>query len=511
MLRLLGRTDDDAADARRTADGARDPAGRRPLGPRPLPRRHRHLQPHHARRAARRWRRPSTGRRGSTALGGTDDELAEVLVRQPSYLAGAVRGPRPRCRSTTGRPGSPSTWSVGAAPYLSGAVRRGELRLLLPHPHRRRGACATAGSAASASCNGALGEAVGAEYVARTSRPRPRPRWTSWSPTWSRPTASASAGSTWMGEETRERALAKLDQFRPKIGYPDTLARLLAPSRSTATTCSATSAAASAFETDRQLAQARRAGRPRRVVHDARRRSTPTTTPASTRSASRPPSCSRRSSTPSADAAAQLRRHRRGDRPRDRPRLRRPGLAVRRRRQPRRTGGPTTTARSSRCCADKLIAQYDGFEPRELPGHHVNGALTVGENIGDLGGLTIAPARLRAQPRRRRGPGHRRPDRPRAAVPELGATSGASRPARSCAAPAAVGRPALAGRVPRQHRAQPRRVPRRVRHRARATASGSTPRTASASGSAAPAGERSGEGGGRARRAGRGAGACRSR
>jgi endothelin-converting enzyme/putative endopeptidase len=37
----------------------------------------------------------------------------------------------------------------------------------------------------------------------------------------------------------------------------------------------------------------------------------------------------------------------------------------------------------------KLIAQYDGFEPRQLPGEHVNGALTVGENIGDLGGLTI--------------------------------------------------------------------------------------------------------------------------
>ena len=36
-----------------------------------------------------------------------------------------------------------------------------------------------------------------------------------------------------------------------------------------------------------------------------------------------------------------------------------------------------------------LIEQYDAFEPRELPGEHVNGALTVGENIGDLGGLTI--------------------------------------------------------------------------------------------------------------------------
>jgi putative endopeptidase len=37
-----------------------------------------------------------------------------------------------------------------------------------------------------------------------------------------------------------------------------------------------------------------------------------------------------------------------------------------------------------------LIAQYDALEPRQLPGHHVNGALTIGENIGDLGGLGIA-------------------------------------------------------------------------------------------------------------------------
>ena len=45
-----------------------------------------------------------------------------------------------------------------------------------------------------------------------------------------------------------------------------------------------------------------------------------------------------------------------------------------------------------------LIEQYDGFEPRDLPGEHVNGALTVGENIGDLGGLTIAPQGLPRSP-----------------------------------------------------------------------------------------------------------------
>jgi putative endopeptidase len=38
-----------------------------------------------------------------------------------------------------------------------------------------------------------------------------------------------------------------------------------------------------------------------------------------------------------------------------------------------------------------LIEQYDEYTPRELDSsHHVNGAFTVGENIGDLGGLTIA-------------------------------------------------------------------------------------------------------------------------
>jgi putative endopeptidase len=35
-----------------------------------------------------------------------------------------------------------------------------------------------------------------------------------------------------------------------------------------------------------------------------------------------------------------------------------------------------------------LIAQYDAYEA--LPGEHVNGAFTIGENIGDLGGLSIA-------------------------------------------------------------------------------------------------------------------------
>ncbi len=38
--------------------------------------------------------------------------------------------------------------------------------------------------------------------------------------------------------------------------------------------------------------------------------------------------------------------------------------------------------------AAKFGAQYDAYEP--LPGHHINGKLTMGENIGDLGGINFA-------------------------------------------------------------------------------------------------------------------------
>jgi putative endopeptidase len=36
----------------------------------------------------------------------------------------------------------------------------------------------------------------------------------------------------------------------------------------------------------------------------------------------------------------------------------------------------------------QLVAEYDAYEP--LPGHHIQGALTLGENIADLAGLTVA-------------------------------------------------------------------------------------------------------------------------
>jgi putative endopeptidase len=41
---------------------------------------------------------------------------------------------------------------------------------------------------------------------------------------------------------------------------------------------------------------------------------------------------------------------------------------------------------------DLIVKQFDAYEP--LPGEHINGKLTLGENIGDLGGLKIAYAAL---------------------------------------------------------------------------------------------------------------------
>jgi len=38
--------------------------------------------------------------------------------------------------------------------------------------------------------------------------------------------------------------------------------------------------------------------------------------------------------------------------------------------------------------ADRLVAEYEGFSP--VPGQHLNGRLTLGENIGDLSGMAIA-------------------------------------------------------------------------------------------------------------------------
>lgn len=54
--------------------------------------------------------------------------------------------------------------------------------------------------------------------------------------------------------------------------------------------------------------------------------------------------------------------------------------------------GPEDVTRF-KALVDKLAAQYSAFEPQ--PGVHVNGRLTLGENIGDNGGMQVALAAYR--------------------------------------------------------------------------------------------------------------------
>lgn len=62
---------------------------------------------------------------------------------------------------------------------------------------------------------------------------------------------------------------------------------------------------------------------------------------------------------------------------------------------------PDDTARF-RAVTSRLVAQYDAFEP--LPGIHVNGRLTLGENIGDNGGIQVALHAYRIALRGRKAP-----------------------------------------------------------------------------------------------------------
>ena len=74
--------------------------------------------------------------------------------------------------------------------------------------------------------------------------------------------------------------------------------------------------------------------------------------------------------------------------------------------------GDAFTARSK-----GLVAQYSAFEA--LPGLKVNGQLTLGENIGDLGGLGVAYQAYRRSLGGKDRSGHRRPHRRSALLPGL--------------------------------------------------------------------------------------------
>ena len=191
----------------------------------------------------------------------------------------------------------------------------------------------------------------------------------------------------WMGPETRERALEKLGTFRPKIGYPDRWRDYSSLTIDRGDLIGNVHRAA-AFETDRQLGKV---GRP---VDRDEWLITPQTVNAyykpSTNEICFPAAILR---APFFDKDADPAHNYGGI-----------GAVIGHEvghgfddqgSQYDSLGNLTdwwTSDDRERFTerADKLKKQYDGFEPRGLPGHTVNGAMTVGENIGDLGGLTVA-------------------------------------------------------------------------------------------------------------------------
>ena len=127
----------------------------------------------------------------------------------------------------------------------------------------------------------------------------------------------------------------------------------------------------------------------------------------------------------------ELRRHRLGDRPRDQPRLRRFGPPVRRRRQPARLVDGRRRRAASSSAPASWSKQFAGYTV--LDNRHLNGELTLGENIGDLSGMAVAFKAYQLSLARQTGAGNRRLHRASSASSSAGRRSGAASTAtRSC-------------------------------------------------------------------------------
>ena len=95
----------------------------------------------------------------------------------------------------------------------------------------------------------AMGEAIGRVYVERHFPPAAKAAMDELVANLIEAYRQSIAELEWMSPETRERALAKLDAFTPKIGYPGEVEGLLRRSRSTPPTSSATCAARTSTST----------------------------------------------------------------------------------------------------------------------------------------------------------------------------------------------------------------------------------------------------------------------
>ncbi len=323
--------------------------------------------------------------RWGAALGADGSTLAEVNVRQPSYLEHL---------STALTEVALEDWQAwvairvvrSAAPYLSSdfVAENFEFygRTLNGTPELRarwkRGVSFV---------EGAVGEAVGEEYVGRHFPPRSKEMMVDLVRNLLEAYRRNIEALDWMGEKTKQRAFRKLETFRPKIGYPDRW-RDYSALEVRPDDLIGNARAAAAFETDRQL---RKIGSPVdrdewfMLPHHVNAYYNPGMNEICFPAGILQPPFFDADADPAENygGIGAVIGHEVGH-----------GFDDQGSQFDEVGNMENWWTDEDRAAfqerADKLIKQYDGFEPRDLPGEHVNGALTVGENIGDLGGITIA-------------------------------------------------------------------------------------------------------------------------
>ena len=320
----------------------------------------------------------------AAALGADDKTLAEVVVRQPSFFS-HLSGVIEEVGIEHWKAWAALKVVRAAAPYLSSDFVATNFdfygRTLSGTPELRarwkRGV---------AFVEGCVGEAVGRLYVERHFPPSSKAAMDELVANLLEAYRRSITDLDWMTAATKERAFRKLETFRPKIGYPQEF-RDYSSIDVRADDLWHNAGAAAAFEHDRQLAKI---GSP---VDRDEWFMTPQTVNAYYNPGTneicfpagilQPPFFD-----PDADPAENyggigaVIGHEIGHGFDDQ------GSEYDELGNLHEWWTPEDKA-AFKQRSQKLVSQYDAFEPRDLPGERVNGSLTVGENIGDLGGLTI--------------------------------------------------------------------------------------------------------------------------
>ncbi len=233
--------------------------------------------------------------------------------------------------------------------------------------------------------NDTLGEAVGQTYVARHFSPAAKAQMASLVENLSKAYAQRIRALPWMTEQTKQVALEKLASFRPKIGYPDRW-RDYSGLEVSASDAFGNARRASLFEWQRELARLDKPTdrdewfmTPQTVNAYYNPVFNEIVFPAAIL---QPPFFD-----PAADAAVNYGAiggvigHEMGHGFDDQG-------SKSDARGVLRTWWNERDEAAFRQLGDRLAEQYSQFEP--LPGLRLNGRLSLGENIGDLGGLSVA-------------------------------------------------------------------------------------------------------------------------